>query len=426
MSRLRQIVRTPARYPLRCFGVAAVLALSGYWLWEVTPGARFRRAYAATERALSEFDFTRARQSAADCIRLRPEDPTARLLAAQAARRDGDLDEATDRLRQYHDLIGDTNETERLEWAMLDAQRGSVHQIVHFLIECVEIRHPASERILESLVIGCIHTYQFDLAGFWIHELLERFPKNPVGRLVRAQTGETLGHRDKAIDTLRELIADFPKYAKARLQLAQLLLQAQEYTEAATQFEVLNKDEPQNAIVLLGLSRCRILQGRGDDAKPLIRMLEEHYSNLSEALLECGRFANSEGRFADAERLLQRALDLAPSDHEIRLQLGVCLEQIGRRPEAIQHLERAKQIEADLARMEKVVEAIVKNPTDPTPRLEAAQICLRNGQDAEGLRWLEGVLERHPNHKEAHKALADYYSNHGNVQQADYHRRRSH
>ena len=47
----------------------------------------------------------------------------------------------------------------------------------------------------------------------------------------------------------------------------------------------------------------------------------------------------------------------------------------------------------------------------------------RNGQDAEGLRWLYGALEVAPGHKPTHAALADYFASQGDVERAEHHRR---
>jgi Flp pilus assembly protein TadD len=139
--------------------------------------------------------------------------------------------------------------------------------------------------------------------------------------------------------------------------------------------------------------------------------------------LECGRFALGEKRWSDAERLLRRTVEVAPYDPEVYYQLGVCLQQMDRPEEAREHVERARQIEADLMRLEKVFESSVRTPADPAPRLEAGQICLRNGQTAEGLRWLYGALESDPDHKPTHAALADYFASVGDSEKAEHHRR---
>src|SRR5262249_17585190 len=160
-------------------------------------------------------------------------------------------------------------------------------------------------------------------------------------------------------------------------------------------------------------------QDRPDEARSILRELRQHHPDNSEVLLASGRLAIRDRQFGEAEGFLRWAVELAPFDHEIHQQLGICLEQLGHRDEAQAHVDRAKQIEADLARLEKVVPIAVKNPADAAPRLESAQICLRNGQYGEGLRWLNGVLERDPNNREAHEILSDYYASR-DQQRAEY------
>jgi Flp pilus assembly protein TadD len=403
--------------------LAALLLLpAGYLSWYGVCLLRFRRDRDEAERALAEYDFAVARGRLAECVRLWPRDAATRLLAAQAARRDGDLDAAEQQFDVYRTLLRGSAPEKQLEWALIRAQRGHVGEVVEYLMSCLDTHHPASEQILEALMVGCVQVYQLDRARFWYEELQGKAPKNAIGRLVRAQTMETLGNDTVALEVYRAVVTDYPKFTKARVGLAALLLRQQNYEEAGEQYEELHRQQPDQAQHLLCLVRCWDRLGRTEEARPLIRQLEERHADNSEALLVCGQFALSEQRLADAERFLQSAADLAPNDHEVHYQLGVCLQQLDRPEEARWHVERARQIEADLIRLEKVFESTVKSPADPAPRLEAGQICLRNGQTAEGLRWLYGALEAAPDHKPTHAALADYFAAQGNVKEAEHHR----
>jgi Flp pilus assembly protein TadD len=402
---------------------ALLLIPAGYLSWHGVCWLRFRRDRAEAEIALAQCDFARARGLLAECLRLWPHDPATRLLAARAARRDGDVDAAEKQLDAYRLATRGGGAEKTLEWAMIQAQRGRVREVVDYLISCLDAHHPASEQILEALALGSVQVYQLDRARFWLEELQEKAPQNPIGRLLRAQTMESLGKDTQALEVYRSLVADFPRYTKARSSLAALLLRMQDYEEAAGQYEELHRQEPGQAQPLLCLVRCWDRLGRSEDARPLIRQLQERHADNSEALLVCGQFALAEQRPAEAERLLRRAVELAPNDHEVHYQLGVCLQQLDRPEEARRHVERAKQIEDDLVRLEKVFEATVRTPADPDPRLEAGQICLRNGQVAEGLRWLYGALEAAPDHKPTHAVLADYFASQGDLEKAEHHRR---
>src|SRR5207245_9718033 len=137
----------------------------------------------------------------------------------------------------HRELVkGDTSER-TLELALLTAQRGAVEEVVKYLLSCLEAHHPATEQILEALAAGCVSIYHLDRARFWLEELLERAPHNPIGRLIRAQMSETLGNESRALERLRDLVADYPKYAQARQSLAALLFKLLLYDEAAGHYE---------------------------------------------------------------------------------------------------------------------------------------------------------------------------------------------
>jgi Flp pilus assembly protein TadD len=381
-------------------------------------------ATARAEEAIARYDFPAAREEIKLATELRPRKPAVWLLAAQTARRDGDPDAAKSHLRRFKSLAGATPEW-RLEDALQNAQAGDIERDVYDLMAKADAEHPATEQILEALAVGSVHVYHFDRAGFWVHHLLARFPKNPIGRLIRVQMDDVLGKRELAANRCRELLADFPDNIKAKALLAGLLYRAQQFEEAASLYEDLRRTQPDELRYLLGLARSRDRMGKIDEARPLVRELEEKFGDHSEALLECGRFALADGRVDDAERLLRQAVQLSPNDHEIHYQLGLCLERAGKTDEARQHFDKFKQVEADLLRLDAILKTVVSAPRDPAPRREAGMICLRNGQPAEALRWLHGALEVAPNDKETHAILADIYTNQGDFNQASYHRQRA-
>src|SRR5262245_24426388 len=93
-TRLREWLLAPVRTPLPGAltpAAVALLALAGWYGWRAV---RFHRDLTAARQALAEYDFPEARRRLAACLALRPNDPMALLLATQAARRDGSLDEA--------------------------------------------------------------------------------------------------------------------------------------------------------------------------------------------------------------------------------------------------------------------------------------------------------------------------------------------
>jgi tetratricopeptide (TPR) repeat protein len=420
--RLRAWLLFPFRTRARAALSAAVAALLVFGCWLAARDLRFQQDRQAAKQALATYDFPEARRRLASCLRWRPHDPEALLLAAEAARRDGLLDEAQELLDRHWERAGGSTPEGALQWILLQVQRGQVKEHVGALLEYVEIRHPQSEQILEALAQGCVHVYRLDEASFWTKQLLDRFPDNPVGRLIHAQTSETVGRRDRAAEIARRLVEDYPGNDKARLYLAGLLVKHRKYEEAIPHLRELRSRQPDELMPALGLARALIGLEQLGEAEPLLRELRERHGDDSEVLLECGRFALLQKRPADAEPLLRRAAELAPNDHQVHYELAVCLERLNRTEEAQRHLERYKQIEADLMALEKAVVAMAKNHKDLAPRREAGKICLRNGQTTEGLRWLFGVLDVAPDDKPTHRILADFYASQGDAERARVHR----
>jgi tetratricopeptide (TPR) repeat protein len=423
--RLRAWLTFPVRTRTRAVLSTVMLVVVAGVAWQGWRIYRFHQSRTAAEASLARYDFAEARRYLAVCLSLRPTDPEIHLLAVQAARRDGLLDEAQRHLDRYRELVGDATPDGALQAVLLRVQGGAVKEHVNILMDYIDIRHPQREQILEALAQGCVHVYRLDEASFWTRQLLDRFPENPIGRLLDAQTHETLRRRDQAIEITQKLVEDYPENNKARIYLAGLLFRRHRYDEAAKHYWEAHWQQPADIAPLLGLVRVLVAQERFDDVEPILRQLQREHADNSEALLECGRSALRQKRPAEAEPLLQRAVELAPNDHEIHLELAIALQQLGRTDEAQRHLERSQQIEADMLRLEQVFQEMVAAPSDPMPRLEAGRICLRNGQITEGLRWLFGALELAPQHKPTHAALADHFESIGNTASAEYHRARS-
>lgn len=424
-GQLRRALRSCFATRRRALAVLCALAALTASGWYAQRELRANAARAAGERALAVYDFPAAREHFARATALRPTDRAAWMLAAQAARRDGDYPAAREHLVRAERLAGGPTPEGKLEDALRLAQQGETGRDIKYLITLADSGGPDTELILEALTAGSEHAYQFDKAGFWSQQLLARFPKNPVGRLIRARLDDTLGKRDSSEARVRDLLAEFPQNYRARVLLAGLLFRAQKFAEAAVEYEALRAARPGEPLPVLGLARCRDRAGRSGEARALLADLTTRFPEYSEGLLESARFALKEDRAADAEAPLRRAAALAPSDHEVRYNLGLCLERLNRADEAREEFAAFKRIEGDMKKLDELLAAIVARPSDPAPRREAAAVCQRNGQPAEALRWLRGALEIAPNDKLTHAALADFYTAQGASDRAAVHRERA-
>ncbi len=419
-----RLVSSPVRHPGRALGLLLLVAALAVGGWQLNGYWTVRQHRHAAEEALAHYDFDTARQHLAVLLELRRRDAETRLLAAQTARRAGLLDEAEGHLIAYRALPDKSPQEATLESALQLAQRGELPpQVRTYLEGLLDVHHPASNRILEALAAGAAECYRLDEAFEWLQLLLEQEPGNVPALLKRGQMFASVGNRDAALENYRKAVDCEPEHYGARLRLAQTLLGEKEADEAAGHFERLRQQRPNEAAVLLGLARCRVQQLRQEEASQILDELLSKHPEDGSALFERGRLDLDMGRLAQAEERLRRAETLLPADNEVTYQLALCLQRREKPEEAEVCLRRMKRIEADLKRLkEEIYPLAFKNRTDPTPRVEAALICMRNGQEQEGLRWLYGALQINPNHRPAHDALADYYERHGDIEQARAHR----
>lgn len=382
-----------------------------------------RKAQLANARtALANYAFEQAQARLKEYLLTRPDDPVALLLAAQAARRGGRLDLAREYLDAHNQRVEKSAEA-TLEFALQQAQSGEIDAVLDYLAPLVKADHPATEQILEALARGSVHTYQQQQAAFWIEALLERWPSNPIGRLLKAQTLHALGKDSEATEVYQALVQDYPDLAAARRGLATLLVRKQRLREALEHLRELVRLQPEDPAALVGLLRCLRQLNELQEEPALLARLQEEFPQSALARLEVGRAALAAGRSQEAEQLLTDAVRLAPHDLEAHFHLAQALRRNGKDAEAEVHLRRFQAIDQDLIQLEKAVGAATSRPDDPEPRIEAARICLRNGQDGEALRWLTGALRLNPQHGPTHAALADYYEKQGDLARAGEHRR---
>jgi tetratricopeptide (TPR) repeat protein len=423
VSPLWGLVRAVRRHP----GYAAVSAvlLLGVSL-AIYHGLRQARARAHRQsavRALARWDFRQAQADFTYCVEVWPGDFQTRYLAAHIARRAGFLDKAEEHLRECSRL-GDRDPRTTLESALLRAQSGQVDDVEKLLLDLVAQDDLEAPLILEALALGYVHVYQLPKAGRCLDMLLERQPRNVFALVWRGHCLEGIGVQEKAIEDYRKAIAIDPNYDDARLLLAdRLATRLKHYAEAIKHFQILHDRQPNNPGVAIGLARCWRLTGEGDKARRLLEeVLRAHPHNLG-ALAERGQLALQDGQPAEAERYLRPAAALQSPDREVLHSLYQALQQLGKKDEAKAALARGQRIDEDIKQMGEVLKGIGKNPQDASLYCRAAAICLRNGNDGEAVRWLQGALTRDPRYGPAHAALADYYERTGATALAAQHRR---
>ncbi len=340
----------------------------------------------AAERDLERRAFAMAQEHALRYLAVWPRSTRGRLLAARAARRAGNLDQASRHLAACEGVRGADLAALALEEHLLDAQGGALSPAGEaFLWERVRHGHPQGPDVLHAMACGYLHTYRLGEALRCLDECLERWPDDIPALTLRGQVWQGLNHLDRAEKDFQAASERDPEDAPARRLLAEVLLADRQPRRAAEQYDWLLRRDPVDARRLL-------------DA-----VLAREPDNVM-ALRERGSLARAEGEL-DADHWYRRALEHDPSDLDACFALGQLLLARGDKQEGHKYLDRHEAIERDLARLQELNAQIGKAPGDADLRCEAARICVRNGQREEARRWLLGALRIDPRHAGARREL---------------------
>lgn len=410
--------RPRARLRLARFAVA--LALVGVAAWQVRVHTAAWAELKEGRAALARDDPGAARAHLARCLEAWPRSGEANFLAAQAARRSGDLPAAEGHLRAAARLGRPADDLE-VEYALVKAQAGHLAEAESALLHHLNNGHPEGPQILEILVPAYMPQFRIgeanELAGKWV----ELAPDSPRAWSYRADALERLRRKEAALAAYRRFAELAPEDRRARLGAARLVLETrQNPDEAAGHLEWLTATDPSDTAALIQLAACREAQARTDEAATILdRVLAR--SESPKALHSRGRLEVNRGRPEAGLPFLRRAAELEP-DVEILYTLFVCTKQAGTPEEARAAEVRWRKCEADSKRVAELARTISASPNDPELRREMGELFLRYRRNVEGVRWLESALGIRPDHAPTHRALADYYDRAGKPDLAASHR----
>jgi tetratricopeptide (TPR) repeat protein len=396
--------------------VAGVGYFGGRYLW-----ADYH--YRAGWDAAAKRSFSQAREHFELCLLVWPRNSEVHLLAARAARQAGAFAEAGRHLDECERLEGPTPSV-ALERLMGAAQQGSLSPDGEAaLLTAARQNVVQTPLILEALTQAYLSAYRLGEALACVSRLLELEPDHVPARVWRGWICEGMRRFEDAEADYRKAVDLDPDHVDARLRLAELLLTFKRVPEASRTFERLRREHPDNAAVRFGLARCRLVAGRAAEARELLLTLARDKPDDAGVLRALGQAALSQGKPAEAEPWLRRAVKADPFDPETLYALAQCLVKCNQPEEARKVADRRERLEADLKELAEIHEQTGKNPRDPDLRCRAGVICLRNGQAAEGLRWLSGALQIDARHQRSHQALAKYFADKGKPELAEHHRR---
>jgi tetratricopeptide (TPR) repeat protein len=382
------------------------------------------RQWRAAQAAVKEGRLEEARGSLDVCLFVWPRSVPVHLLAARAARLQGDFTGAEAHLNRCLKLQPGAMEAIQLEFLLMRVQRGEEDEVAPALMTYVENKHPEAPLILETLARAYIHTLRYGPAFTYLSYWIALAPESAEPLRWRGWVLERLNDKEGSMKDLKRALELDPDHVQVRLRLAEMFLERSNPVEALPLLEGLHQQFPDRPAVIARLGECRYMQGQPKEARRLLEAAVEHLPKDPSVLIHLARLELQEKRPAKAEQWARRALKVDPTDTEAEFTLAAILQAQGRWDEAKVVLEQHKKDTALLKRVAKVLQQEAEHPnTDPAALAEMGALFLHTNERV-GLYWLHRALERDPENQPAHKALAEFYKRKGDAAKAAAHRRR--
>lgn len=335
--------------------------------------------YALAELGITQRHPEETLQQADEILKVRPDDPTARLLRAQGLARTGNVATARAELTRIKDF-----------------QHNPQAQVELGLLALSERKYPEAEQIFSKLresgdpkaVVGLAQAYaaqkEFDRALGVLNEGLKK--SNSTLLLVElGRIQAVAGHHDAAIQTFQQLVSQQPKSVAARVDLAQAFAGKDDYKSAVETYKEAIKLSPSDLSAGLELGHALSQAGRVEEARTqYLTVLKLHPADAI-ALNEMANFVCENGGDVDqAMEFAQRALRTAPAQPAFSDTMGCLYLKKGLRDSAL-------QVFGNLVK---------KYPNYPTFRYHLGAALLEKGDKKSAKKELQGALADHPSRQD--------------------------
>jgi predicted Zn-dependent protease len=414
-------LRFSRRWLFRLAGVLLVTGLIAPHVWAWT---RLR----AARTALAAYHPETARQELTACQRVWGWDGrvSVRLLAAQAARQDGDLLAASAELRAAQNLLGGASDATAFEWALLQASAGNVREVEEYLQRRADQSPDAAPLVWEALTEGYLRVYRTLDAMACVNHWLGRDPNNPRALELRGQTYVTGKGVVRGADDYRRVLELDPMRRQTRWRLIVCLMDLGGYQEAAGHLELFVRDTADDPKAVAMLARCYNFVGRRAEARQILDAALARHPDDGTCLRTRGQLALMDDQKVEAERWLRRAADILPDDYQSQWLLYEALRQQGKLDEAREQNRRADAVKDRAARLSELQSRkLAEFPLDPALHYEMGALLIQTGHGEIGERWLLTALDLDAGHQPSHAALAAYYEGRGDRAKAELHRGRA-
>ncbi len=333
-------------------------------------------------------------------------------LLARAHRKLGNVKGMQDCLDRSQTLGYSVDAIRRERWMAL-AQAGQLAESVGPLRAHLAESSEDADEICEALVNGYLRNYDFSSAGSWLDAWEADFPNSAQPHYCRGLIWLHFFSPIEAAEAFRRVLEIDPTRSDARLELAEALARQHHFDEAIEHYRICCEQRPEDPRAMSGLAECRANRGENEQAGQLYREVLQRWPDYVPAIVGMGKQELAAGRAAEAVELLEPVLARQPHHKELRYALASALRAVGRNEEAEEHFAYVREANEALSRVQTLTEETLVHPGVAEPRYEIGTLLLKFGSPAEGIAWLESVLQVDPDHAATKKLLAEYYSGRG-------------
>ncbi len=361
------------------------------------------------------------------CLFVWPRSVPVHLLAARAARLNGDFDAAATHLNLCLKLNRGATEEIQLEYLLMRVQGGAVDEVANDLLtHYVADDNPDAPLILETLARAYMQNLRYGPAFNCLDRWQKLDPDSAEPHRWRGWVLERTNDRDEAMRQYKLALEKNPNLDPVRLRLAELYMEAKEPMAALPHLEQLRAQFPNRPDVLARLGQCRFLQGLLDEARALLTAAEPHLPNDTTLLIYLAKvdMQADHPRPAEAQVWLRRILDIDPSDTEAENLMISCLQYQGRNDEAQDTIERRNRDETRIKRVNQLLQSEARQPlVDPADLTDIGSLFIRSNERV-GRYWLNRALDRDPTYPPALKAFAEHFERKGEYEKANAYRQK--
>lgn len=378
--------------------------------------------------ALRRYHGEEAKAHFDQCLRVWPRSRSAgvHLLAARAARRDDDMEEADRQLQECHQLQGGPTPESQFEWALLHAAAGDLDRTEEWLKARARQNPAQLPLILEALIEGYTRMSRVQEALRGADEWLALEPDNVRALYLRANLHRHVGSAQKSAPDYRRVVELDPEQHKARWRLALALVEIGRYEEALQHLKLLRQRQPDDEEIQVREALCLHRLGQGREARALLDGVLARHSDNAQALLIRGQIAQADGQLPEAESRLRQAARLQPYDYKTQWALWDCLRQEEKTDEAEKQRGYMDALYDRRQRQTEITTHLLPSrPNDVALQCELGKLLIQLGQPDIGESWLLSTVRLDERYVPALEALADYYDEREEKDKAEEYRRRA-